>query len=65
MAQSKSNPGFQTIGQMRKSQADGNEGIGLNEQSYNDDQADFNQGCGDCGDTAPPSGRAPSLPWKL
>ncbi len=50
MAKSNSNTGFPTIEEMRESQRKGNEGIGLNEQSYNADQADFNQGCGDSSD---------------
>jgi hypothetical protein len=66
MAKSNSNPGFPTIEQMRKSQADGNEGIGLNEQSYNDDCKDFNHGVSINGeeDTKSPTGRVPSLPRK-
>ena len=37
-----------TVDEMRESQRKGSVGIGLNEKSYNEDQADFNQGCGDC-----------------
>jgi hypothetical protein len=37
-----------TVAEMRESQRKGSVGIGLNEKSYNEDQADFNQGCGDC-----------------
>ena len=36
-------PNTPTVAEMRKSQADGSKGIGLNEQSYCDDLADFNQ----------------------
>lgn len=56
-----------SIKDMRESQRKGNEGIGLNEQSYNDDCKDFNHGVSINGeeDTKTPSGRAPSLPWKL
>lgn len=37
-----------TIAEQLESQRKGHEGIGLNEKSYNEDQADFNQGHGDC-----------------
>lgn len=37
-----------TVAEMQESQRKGAEGIGMNEQSYNEDQHDFNQGCGDC-----------------
>lgn len=37
-----------TLAESLESQRKGHEGIGLNEKSYNEDQADFNQGCGDC-----------------
>jgi hypothetical protein len=65
----KSDPGFPTIKEMRKSQADGNEGIGLNDQSYNDDCKDFNQGVDTTGNydafsTSDGDGdETPSLPW--
>lgn len=38
-------PNTPSVAAMRKSQADGNEGIGVNKQSYCDDLADFNQEC--------------------
>jgi len=37
-----------TVAESRESQRKGSEGIGLNEKSYNEDQADFNMGHGDC-----------------
>lgn len=37
-----------TLAERLESQRKGAEGIGLNEKSYNEDQADFNMGCGDC-----------------
>jgi hypothetical protein len=40
----RSDPGFPSISKMRESQEKGNEGVGLNEKSYNQDCADFNQG---------------------
>jgi len=43
-----SEPGFPTVAEMRESQRKGSEGIGLNEQSYNESLKDFNQGCSDC-----------------
>lgn len=59
-------PGFPSVKQMRKSQADGNQGVGLNEQSFLDDLRDFNQGVSINGakDTETPSGASTSLPWK-
>jgi hypothetical protein len=36
-------PGYPSIEQMRKSQADGAKGIGLNKQSFNESLKDFNQ----------------------
>jgi hypothetical protein len=38
-----SDPGFPSVKEMRDNQEKGNTGIGLNEQSYIDDLADFNQ----------------------
>jgi hypothetical protein len=35
-------PGFPSVKEMRKSQAAGNEGIGLNDKSFNESMADFN-----------------------
>ena len=37
-------PIHRSVSEMQKSQAAGAEGIGLNEQSHNDDLRDFNQG---------------------
>jgi len=53
--------GAPTIEQMRESQKRGSVGIGLNEQSYNDDLRDNNQAPNGEDDTTP-SG-TPSLPW--
>lgn len=39
---------FPTLAERLASQRKGAEGIGHNEKSYNEDQADFNQASGDC-----------------
>jgi hypothetical protein len=58
-------PGFPSVAEMQESQRKGAEGIGLNKQSYNEDQADFNQASGSYDASSPSgAGRAPSLPWK-
>ena len=59
-----SEPGFPTVAEMRESQRKGSEGIGLNEQSHNDDLRDFNQAPSINGEDegTTPSGTSP-LPW--
>ena len=56
--------GSPTIAEMRVSQEKGNRGIGLNKQSFNEDQADFNMGIGavETKDTVTPLEVNP-LPW--
>jgi hypothetical protein len=62
-------PQHSTITEMRKSQADGNEGIGLADQSFNGDCKDFNQGVDTTGNYDASStskgdeDSTPSLPW--
>lgn len=41
-------PNAPSVASMRESQAKGNTGIGLADQSYCESLKDFNQGCSDC-----------------